>query len=271
MAKKVFMRNHTLPERASQLGSEIVDKATRQERPAPRRSDRPVQRILNFGTRPAACRSEGRRAVGFLTLLALVATFWIPTAAIAAVAESPAAATNPTNAPILWAELGAKATAQYSGDGLAVFAGPDGAVRLRCGFQKLEGEVTPTGLWLTSTVADAPATRFRVMAESVGREVGPVEPLAERGTAAMEPGRARWERRGLLEGYSVSAHGVRGDLVVAARPEGLGDLRVDLGLPGARAEANVGGAKIILKGSQRELVYNQLWLVDAGGRELGPQ
>src|SRR5262245_38634062 len=54
--------------------------------------------------------------------------------------------------PISWGELGAKATAQYSGDGLAVSATANGA-RLRCIFQKLEGEVTSEGLRLSSTIS----------------------------------------------------------------------------------------------------------------------
>jgi hypothetical protein len=77
------------------------------------------------------------------------------------------AATNP---PIAWADLGAEATAQYTGDGLTVTTAADGAVRLRCAFQKLEGEVTREGLWLNSTVPGATACRFRVVAERVGRE-----------------------------------------------------------------------------------------------------
>lgn len=41
-----------------------------------------------------------------------------------------------------WADLGARATAQYAGDGLSVTKSPSGAVWLRCIFQKLEGEAT---------------------------------------------------------------------------------------------------------------------------------
>ncbi len=46
-----------------------------------------------------------------------------------------------------WADLGARATAQYAGDGLSVTKSPSGAVWLRCIFQKLEGEATAEGLW----------------------------------------------------------------------------------------------------------------------------
>ena len=142
---------------------------------------------------------------------------------------------DPTNSPIAWSELGAKATAQYSGDGLAVAVTPSGAVRLRCTFQKLEGEVTAEGLWLESTVPGAarasgaaavPARRFRVVADAVGREGGTVTALPRSGTASGDASRARFTRPGLLEEYSVSVDGVRQDFVVSQPPAGAGELRV---------------------------------------------
>src|SRR5437667_3166844 len=73
-----------------------------------------------------------------------------------------------------WSQIGAKAGADYQGDGLAVSPTAEGA-RLRCVFQRLEGEATWEGLWLTSTVTNAVNDRFRVMATAVGREVVSVE------------------------------------------------------------------------------------------------
>jgi hypothetical protein len=60
-----------------------------------------------------------------------------------------------TNAPsaILWNEIGSKAGANYQGDGLAVTPTGSGA-RLHCVFQRLDGEATPQGLWLTSTLTN---------------------------------------------------------------------------------------------------------------------
>ena len=63
----------------------------------------------------------------------------------------PAQSPSQSSAPIPVAELGAKADAQYQGDGLSVVPTPEGA-RLRCVFQKLEGLVTHEGLCLVSTV-----------------------------------------------------------------------------------------------------------------------
>src|SRR5262249_22518513 len=55
---------------------------------------------------------------------------------------------------IPWSQLGAKAGADYKGDGLAVFPTAEGA-QLRCVFQRLEAEATREGLWLTSTATNA--------------------------------------------------------------------------------------------------------------------
>src|SRR5438309_580592 len=93
-------------------------------------------------------------------------------------APRPANAAAPkSSAPIPWSQLGAKAGADYQGDGLAVIPTPAGA-RLRCVFQRLEGEATREGLWLSSTVTNAVNDRFRVAAAAVGR-VTPCAPQLE--------------------------------------------------------------------------------------------
>src|SRR6266545_7785302 len=74
-----------------------------------------------------------------------------------------------TSAAIPWSQIGAKAGADYQGDGLAIIPTAEGA-RLRCLFQRLEGEATREGLWLTSTVIPPSGTvndRFRVVAAAV--------------------------------------------------------------------------------------------------------
>src|SRR6266581_1117337 len=164
-----------------------------------------------------------------------------------------------------WSQLGAKAGADYQGDGLAVSATPDGA-RLRCVFQRLEGDATREGLWLTSTVTNAVNDRFRVVAAAVGREAGNVEGNVERGasedvergsvergsvergalirrsdaltlyarrlpdtgTVTIDGHSARFTRPGLVEEYSVSMDGVRQDFIIKQRPVGAGQLRVEL-------------------------------------------
>ncbi|MCX6926097.1 MAG: hypothetical protein NT154_23245, partial [Verrucomicrobia bacterium] len=181
---------------------------------------------------------------------------------------------------------------QCSGAGLAVGAGEDGAVRLRCAFQRLEGEVTGEGLWLTSTVDGAGADRFRVVADYVGRDGGAMVALPEHGVAGIERGLARFVRRGLVEEYSVSVDGVRQDFVVAEPPGGAGPLRVDLAVNGAKVEAlacvlgnpNAGsrdpaytepvgrvpsrGVRLVLNNSWRKLAFSRLRVVDARGCEL---
>src|SRR6266487_3085116 len=80
-------------------------------------------------------------------------------------ADTPSANTSKA---ISWSQLGAKAGADYKGDGLAVIPSAGGA-RLRCVFQRLEGEATREGLWLTSTFTNGVNDRFRVAAAEVGR------------------------------------------------------------------------------------------------------
>src|SRR5206468_2565522 len=89
-------------------------------------------------------------------------------------AAEDSADTAPGKPSISWSQIGAKAGAEYQGDGLAV--GPtDGGARLRCVFQRLEGEATREGLWLTSTDSNTVNDRFRIVAAAVGRQVESVE------------------------------------------------------------------------------------------------
>jgi hypothetical protein len=142
---------------------------------------------------------------------------------------------SPATPPIPWNEIGAKAGADYSGDGLRIWAEGEGA-RLRCVFQRMEGEATPEGLWLTSTVQGRPADRFRVVATAVGRErsarlrpalnveVESLPPetfnlkLSTRGNVAVGEKLVRFSRPGLVEEYTVSMDGVRQDFVVLDKP-----------------------------------------------------
>src|SRR6266581_8129177 len=140
-----------------------------------------------------------------------------------------------------WSQLGAKAGTDYQGDGLAVSPTAGGA-RLLCVFQRLEGEASREGLWLTSTVTNAVNDRFRIVATAVGREVGSVEreaserqsvepslhasrshalrshALADAGTVAIDAQSVRFIRPGLTEEYSVSMDGVRQDFIIEQRP-----------------------------------------------------
>src|SRR5216683_2375680 len=76
--------------------------------------------------------------------------------------------TNDSNAATPWSQIGAKAGADYKGDGPTVIPTAEGA-RLRCVFQRLEGEATREGLWLTSTVTNTVNDHFRVVATAAGR------------------------------------------------------------------------------------------------------
>jgi len=75
---------------------------------------------------------------------------------------TPAAAMPATNAPtaIPWNEIGAQASANYHGDGLAVMPAGSGT-RLHCVFQRLDGEATPEGV----TALEPPRVNGRILRE----------------------------------------------------------------------------------------------------------
>jgi len=152
---------------------------------------------------------------------------------------SPAAPANaPTNAPIPWEQIGAKAGAEYHGNGLSVTRTAAGA-KLNCIFQRLAGEATPAGLWLTSVVTNQAPDRFRVTAVAVGRAGSPGPAtggasvlashwddatdegrLANTGAVSVDGQTVRFTRPGLVEEYTVSMDGVRQDFVVCEKPGG---------------------------------------------------
>ena len=224
-----------------------------------------------------------------LAVVALLATF-------PAGSQTQLAANSTANKsePIPMDQLGAAAGKQYQGDGLSVAGAAEGA-RLRCVFQRLEGQVTREGLWLTSTAEHASGERFRVVAVAVGRAAEKRSaavcessaaafldslmgrgwcsdhsraPLATTGKVVTADRLARFIRPGLTEEYSVSVDGVRKDFIVEQRPEGEGELRVELDVTSAKAEPLVNGARLVLDGSGRKLAYHRLRVVDATGREL---
>jgi len=172
------------------------------------------------------------RISGFSVLILLVGLLAVRVAQAAGLA-----ATN-TPSGILWNQIGAKAGADYQGDGLAVTPAESGA-RLHCVFQRLDGEATPEGLWLTSTVTNAvsdPSSvaalrrvdRFSVTATEVSRTAAcsPSDfpnpessiPLADVGEVTVSGQTVRFSRPGLAEEYSVSMDGVRQDFIVEFPP-----------------------------------------------------
>jgi hypothetical protein len=193
---------------------------------------------------------------------------------------APAADKAGTNAPVAipWNEIGAKASADYTGDGLAVTPTQFGA-RLHCVFQQLDGEATCEGLWLTSTVTNTVSDHFRVLAVEVGRQTAdPFDfqapifniPLAVEGTVSVCGQTARFSRPGLTEEYSASMDGVRQDFVVEQAPanQAAGELIVELAVAGARVESAGYGARLVLDHSGRQIAYSRLRVTDATGKEL---
>ncbi|MGO8927466.1 MAG: hypothetical protein ACLQU3_11320 [Limisphaerales bacterium] len=216
-------------------------------------------------------------------------------AGLPAMRVTQAAGLAATNAPsaIPWNQIGAKAGADYQGDGLAVTPTESGA-RLHCVFQRLDGEATPEGLWLTSTVTNTVSDRFRVTAMAVGRapekqkaesrkqkfemgerraesgKGGSEFQLADTGKVSVDGQTVRLSRPGLTEEYSVSMDGVRQDFIVEQAPLSppAGELVVKLAVSGAQVEPAADGARLVLEKSGRKIAYSRLRVTDATGKEL---
>ncbi len=162
---------------------------------------------------------------------------------------------------IAWSEIGPRAGADYKGDGLSVAQTEKGAL-LRCVFQRLEGQATTEGLWLTSTLTNQRNDCFRVKAVAVGRNSsGPVAPdvsrlslslqgvsdgnsLSDRADLCQLPPTGmveeaeklvRFIRPGLVEEYTVSMDGVRQDFVVLEKPARTGRKSA----PNERLQSNI--------------------------------
>jgi hypothetical protein len=178
-------------------------------------------------------------------------------------------------AAVPWSQIGAKAGADYHGDGLAVLRTPEGA-RLRCVFQRLEGEATCEGLWLSSTLNQLDSSArdsFRIVAVSVGREVTacPGVTLTPAGSVSADDQIIRFKRLGLVEEYSVSVNGVRQDFVIFENPAGEGQLGLRLQVTGARVELVSNRVQLLLPKSGRRILYDNLAVTDAKGKELRAQ
>ena len=169
------------------------------------------------------------------------------------------------SAPIPFDEIGARATADYSGDAIGIRVKPEG-VELRTGFQKLEALVTNEGMHLHST--EGAAGSLKLTAAALGRTGFPGVALPPVGHVSVVDQTVCFTRPGLVEEYSVSVDGLRQDFVVAQAPGGSGELCVELVLTGATAEPAAEGVKLTLNGSGRELAYNRLQVTDARGQLL---
>jgi hypothetical protein len=187
-----------------------------------------------------------------------------------------------TPGAISWNAIGAKAGADYKGDGLAVTPTESGAL-LHCVFQRLDGEATPEGLWLASTVANTVSDCFRVTAVEVGRKaanetLNSQHPecstqLAGVGNVTIDGQTVRFSRPGLQEEYSVSMDGVRQDFIVEQSPSDAAadELVVKLAVTGAQVERTPDGVRLVLGHSSRKIAYSRLRVTDATGEELPSQ
>ena len=124
-----------------------------------------LNRSRNLAAHPRASRFRACRGVASARSRILFLVAGLLAMSLAQAADR--SATN-TPAAIPWNQIGAKAGADYKGDGVGVTPTESGA-SLHCVFQRLDGEATSEGLWLASTVTNTQSDRFRVTAIVVGR------------------------------------------------------------------------------------------------------
>ncbi len=137
-----------------------------------------------------------------------------------------------------------------------------GAIVLRSDVQKLEGQVTASGLQVISTEKNE---AFRLVTHALGREDSVV--LSGDGRVETSGKLVSLVRPCLTEEYSVSTEGLRQDFLIHERPQGSGPLRLMLNVEGAACESIEQGVKLTLAGSGREIAYSKLKVTDARGRE----
>lgn len=136
------------------------------------------------------------------------------------------------------------------------------AIVLRSEVQKLEGQVTASGLRVISTEKNE---AFRLVTHALGREDSVV--LSGDGRVQTSGKLVSLVRPCLTEEYSVSTEGLRQDFLIHERPKGSGPLRLMLNVEGAACESIEQGVKLTLAGSGREISYSKLKVTDARGRE----
>ncbi|HTL54975.1 MAG TPA: hypothetical protein VL361_04815 [Candidatus Limnocylindrales bacterium] len=217
----------------------------------------------------------------------------------AAVIPAPGLGGSALGKEVPWSQVGAAAGAPYSGDCLKITPTEHGA-QMHCAFQRLDGEATCEGLWLTSTVPNQPNDRFRVKVVALGRQGRAGNPLPAQAPGvgqgptreerlAMLPSKGdvsvggrtvRFIRPGLIEEYTVSMDGVKQDFLVLEKPDEArapasrlaplrdGELRVELAVAGARVEQSAYGAQFVLEESGRKIAYSRLKAMDANGKQL---
>src|SRR5258708_320804 len=157
---------------------------------------------------------------------------------------------DPHKAPrrVTLSECAVPLGAESSGNGTSVFA-EAGRTRVPCLCQRLEGEATAEGLWLTSMITNTVSDRFRV--RSVG--IGDLS-FSETGIVSVIGKTVRWIRPGLTEEYSVSLEGLRQDFIVERAPASVRSIQehqlvLTLSVHGARVEAAGDGVRLMLDNS----------------------
>ena len=145
----------------------------------------------------------------------------------------------------------------------------DGRVRMTAPMQDLEAVIGLSGATVKST-DDAGHAGFQWQVLGMGRDAA-LAPVLWTGSVAVEGEVVSVQRPGVIEEFRVDSDGIRQDFVVPMRPQGAGELVVELVAHGAsvnEVEGQDGQAVAVRMSDGRVLHYHQLHVTDAAGEKL---
>lgn len=139
--------------------------------------------------------------------------------------------------------------------------------------QALQATVTPDGVVFHSTSPEAnEGGNFSLHFAGWGREgrwqaTRPASPY-QAGDQVLRAHLSASGEQGVAEQFSNTPHGIRQDFILPTRPQGDGELQLQVQVSGATLQAKGDGFDVALNDSQRVLTYNRLLVTDAMGASV---
>lgn len=138
---------------------------------------------------------------------------------------------------------------------------PDGGFILSNTMQTVSAHITPTGVLFDSIGNSAGKGGFSLQLSQWGR-AGALQPAASSAIYSENDVVFHSHAGGIAEKFSNSSDGIRQDFIIPVKPQGSGELQVQLQVNGAHVEQKNNGAVIVLQ-SGRKLTYNNLKVMDS--------
>jgi len=145
---------------------------------------------------------------------------------------------------------------------------PGGGFNLSNTLQSLQAQVTPQGILFNSTSkVENKGGSFSLNLVQLGRE-GSLYAAGSSSLYARDDVVYHAHASGIAEKVSNTVNGIQQDFIVAVKPAGNGDLRVQLAVKGATLGEKGDGFTVSLDNSQRTLTYDRLKVTDADNKTI---